>query len=457
MSSTNHVFIGSIIHWTSMDEMVVLTDGFVAVENGKIIQVGKSADLQAWKSTVNTDLPVTELKRHQFLIPGFIDCHIHASQVPNIGLGLNMPLLEWLDAYTFPLESKYGNEAFAADVYEKVVRRTLHSGTTTACYFATNHANGSFVLAQKVLSHGQRAFVGKVSSNCSCPDYYVETTEGSIKGNTEFVDQVLSLNSDLVKPVITPRFAVTCDKELMSELSKLADKHNLLIQTHISENVGEIEFVEQRFQQSYTNVYKSCGLLSSKCILAHAVHLSDDEVSVLSSCNTSIAHCPASNTNLGSGLCDVKRLINAGIKVGLGTDISGGNEVSILNACRDALAVSQHLKIIKTQDIKGTGKMTPSSGVQPYVPLDYKQVTYLATLGGAKALFLDDITGNFEVGKRFDALLIDTASDPIDTFDVNQSETGEAYLLKCLQKFIYCGDDRNIVKVFVDGKQVKHV
>lgn len=168
-----------------------------------------------------------------------------------------------------------------------------------------------------------------------------------------------------------------------------------------------------------------------------------------------MAHCPASNTNLGSGLCDVKRLINAGIKVGLGTDVSGGNDVSILSACRDALAVSQHLKIVKTQDIKGTGKIAEAKETEAYVPLDYKQVTYLATLGGAKALFLDDVIGNFEVGKSFDALLIDIDSDPIDTFDFQQSETDGEHLLKCLQKFVYCGDDRNISKVFVDGKQVK--
>lgn len=192
-----------------------------------------------------------------------------------------------------------------------------------------------------------------------------------------------------------------------------------------------------------------------QCVLAHAVHLSDDEVSVLSSCNTSIAHCPASNTNLGSGFCDVKRLINAGIKVGLGTDVSGGNKVSILNAIRDALSVSQHLKIIRTQDIKGIGKLAQPTSNQSYVPLDYKQVTYLATLGGAKALFLDDLIGNFVVGKRFDALLIDTDCDPIDTFDV-QRKNDEEHLLQCLQKFLYSGDDRNIIKVFVDGRQVKH-
>ncbi len=194
-----------------------------------------------------------------------------------------------------------------------------------------------------------------------------------------------------------------------------------------------------------------------QCILAHAVHLSDDEVSVLSSSNTSIAHCPASNTNLGSGFCDIKRLMSAGIKVGLGTDISGGNKVSILNAIRDALTVSQHLKMIKTQDIKGTGKISPesSSANQGYVPLDYKQVIYLATLGGAKALFLDDEIGNFVLGKRFDALLVDTNCDPIDTFDLQQPQTDEEHLLKCLQKFVYSGDDRNIAKVFVDGKQVK--
>lgn len=180
-------------------------------------------------------------------------------------------------------------------------------------------------------------------------------------------------------------------------------------------------------------------------------------MSVLSSCNTSVAHCPASNSNLGSGFCDVKRLINAGIKVGLGTDISGGNKVSILNVIRDALSVSQHLKIVKTHDIKGTGKVAESKSNQAYVPLDYKQVTYLATLGGAKALFLDDVIGNFVVGKRFDALLVETDCDPIDSFEFHQQITDEEHLLNCLQKFLYSGDDRNISKVFVDGKQVKHV
>lgn len=115
--------------------------------------------------------------------------------------------------------------------------------------------------------------------------------------------------------------------------------------------------------------------------------------------------------------------------------------------------MSQHLKLIKTQDIKGTGKMPGSD--QTYVPLDYKQMTYLATLGGAKALFLDDKIGNFVIGKRFDALLVDTNCDPIDTFDVTEVKTDEEHLLKCLQKFVYSGDDRNIIKVFVDGKQVK--
>lgn len=178
-------------------------------------------------------------------------------------------------------------------------------------------------------------------------------------------------------------------------------------------------------------------------------------MSLLSTSNTSIAHCPASNTNLGSGFCDVKRLINAGIKVGLGTDVSGGNTVSILDTIRDALSVSQHLKFAKVHHIKGTGKMEESKSNQAYVNLDYKEATYLATLGGAKALFLDDVIGNFVVGKRFDALLVDIDCDPIDSFDCQSQDTDEEQLLKCLQKFIYTGDDRNIIKVFVDGKQVK--
>jgi guanine deaminase len=193
---------------------------------------------------------------------------------------------------------------------------------------------------------------------------------------------------------------------------------------------------------------------------AHCVHLSDDEVKLFAQRGTSVSHCPNSNTNLKSGMCDVKRLIEGNVRVGLGTDISGGNRISILDAVRAALDVSHHLSFMKKQNVVGTGKVTENTEKNSkYEPLDYKQGLFLATLGGAQALSMDDKIGNFEVGKNFDALLIDTYSEATDKFDLpkvlTENLSDEYKFQQKLQKFVYTGDDRSITRVFVKGRQVK--
>jgi guanine deaminase len=273
---------------------------------------------------------------------------------------------------------------------------------------------------------------------------------------------VLGLNNICVQPIITPRFALTCDMEVMRKLGALAKKYDLNIQSHISECQGEMDMIKKVFpeQKNYAEVYDSGDLLNSKCIMAHAVHLADEEVSLFAARGASVAHCPASNTFLSSGLCDVKRFLEAGVKVGLGTDISGGNRVGIFEAVKNALEVSQHLHFVKTQTIVGTGRMQENREKnEKYVPLDYKQAIYLATLGGAEALSLSDKIGNFLVGKEFDALLIETNAEPIVQYQlpakITETKTPEDILLALVQKFIYVGDDRNIAQVFVNGRPVK--
>lgn len=192
--------------------------------------------------------------------------------------------------------------------------------------------------------------------------------------------------------------------------------------------------------------------------MAHGVHLTDNELRLFAERNTSIAHCPASNTNLRSGLCDVKRARSFGVRVGLGTDVSGGDRSSILCTIKDALGVSHHLNFVKHQLIQGTGKMAETPENEEYVPLTYKQVIYLATLGGAEALSVDHVVGNFVVGKDFDALLVDVAAGSIDQYietELSRSKSLEKRLLELVQNFVYVGDDRNINKVYVNGRQVK--
>lgn len=272
----------------------------------------------------------------------------------------------------------------------------------------------------------------------------------------------------------------------MRELGKLAKQYSLNVQTHVSENLGEIETVKQQYPSAphYSGVYDEVGLLTDRTVLAHGVHLEDAELKVLAARGTSVAHCPSSNTNLGSGFCDVRRLLDARVKVGLGTDVSGGSDMSILAAMRAALGVSQLLNFMKTQDVKGTGKLEQSAALkgEKYIPLSYKQALFLATLGGAQgkdwvtalwlelvlnnmffalllALALDEKIGNFKKGKQFDALLIDTEPQPIGGYklpaSLTKDKTKVQLLLELVQKFVYVGDDRNIVKVYVAGKQIK--
>ena len=190
--------------------------------------------------------------------------------------------------------------------------------------------------------------------------------------------------------------------------------------------------------------------------MGHGVHLEDLELDLFSRRKTSVAHCPTSNYNLGSGLCDVKRLIKANIKVGLGTDVSGGCKPSILNTMNDALSVSQSIGFVKKQIVKGSkSNEAPDTN---YKALNYKEVLYLATLGGAEALSVDSKVGNFVRGKEFDALIVETFTGPIDKFNVPETfahKSKKQKLLELVQRFVYVGDDRNIKQVFVQGKQVK--
>lgn len=425
------IFVGPLVHSNEKGELITYDRAAVLVENGKICNVTVNP-----QSNEMIGENVTILSEKQFLMPGFIDCHTHAVQFPNLGLGYDKNLLDWLETYTFPLEKKYVDEKFAEHVFKNVVKRTLAMGTTTACYFASLYRKASMILAQSVAHYGQRAFIGKVNMNVQRNDGYYESTAESIKNTVEFVNDILNLNNPLIKPIITPRFALSCDMELMKELGKLAKEKDLHVQTHISENLDEIEAVRNMFTDypSYAAVYETAGLLTNKTVLAHAIYLTDKEIALLKQNNTAVVHCPSSNTCLKSGLCDVQKLKSEGLKVGLGTDVAGGQSANIMEAMRSALQVSTHLAMLKDD----------------YKPLNYKDVFYMATLGGAKSLAIDKEVGNLIAGKQFDALIIDmSVSDgPLDDFMSYKLE-------EQIQRFIFSGDDRNIVAVYISGRKVK--
>jgi guanine deaminase len=435
---------GTLIHSLSLHELEIVEDGLLCVERSEgraVIRLLVRSERElpvAWAS-----VPRTKLRPGSFLVPGFVDTHTHAPQYAFTGTG-RIPLLEWLKRYTFPTEARFADLSVARGVYERSVAQHVRNGTTCCCYFATIHVEASVLLAEIVSRAGQRAFVGKVNMDQNAPEFYIEATQTSLRETERFVDAVLKLGNPLVRPIVTPRFAVSCTAELMSGLARIAEQHKLLVQSHISENVDEIAFVRSLFPaaRDYTDVYDRCGLLSARTIMAHGVHLSAEERRVLRDRRVGISHCPNSNLSLHSGILDVLQLVHDGVKVGLGTDVAGGYSPSMLDAMRYCTVASSALSI---------GRMQSGAGDKDGAErLDFREAFFLATLGSAQLVNLDDRVGNFAVGKDFDALIVDPRApgSPFDVFSYDSTED-------VFSKFIFLGDDRNIVAVFVNGVEIK--
>ncbi|KMU90447.1 guanine deaminase [Coccidioides immitis H538.4] len=411
-------------------------------------------------------------QRHEkngFFFPGFVDTHIHAPQYPNSGIFGSSTLLDWLETYTFPLESSFGNKETpelapqsAHTAYNRVVSRTLSHGTTCAAYFATIHVPATNLLADICRSRGQRAFIGRVcmDNTETCRDYYRdECSEQSITATKASIAHIRSIDPDghLVRPVITPRFALSCTAQALSELGALAASTSppTYIQTHISENKDEIQRVLSQFPDcsSYAEVYDKAALLTPHTILAHGIHLTKAERDLIRSRGSSISHCPASNSAIGSGLCPVRTLLDDGIPVGLGTDVSGGYSPSILEAARQACLVS---RLLSFQNGNSGEKTSNTSGREK---LSVEEVLYLATRGGAKAVRMEDDIGGFEVGMLWDAQMIELGAIVGEDDDGDEGK-GSVDLFgwenweEKLAKWMWSGDDRNVKAVWVGGQLV---
>jgi guanine deaminase len=355
---------------------------------------------------------------------------------------MDLPLLQWLDTYTFPKESEFAETEHARNVYSKVVDRFLNCGTTTCSWYATIHLEACKTLTDIIEQRGQRAYIGKVNMDQNSPDYYIETTEGSVQDTRTFIEYVKAKNNDLVTPIITPRFAISCTSPLLKALGDLAQEYKVPIQSHLCENIAEIEFAKSLFPKSahYTGIYDDHGLLNDRTIMAHCVHMTEEELELIKEREAGISHCPNSNFGLQSGVCDIKHYMDRDIKCGLGSDLAGGFATSILDAMRTAFLASNTIGIMKSQYGKPSEK--------PYKALDASELIYLATLGGAKVVGMEDKIGNFQVGKDFDALVIDASDNgPIRLF----RHDGPSEML---QKFLFMGDERSLTHVYVKGRRV---
>ncbi|KAF2645040.1 guanine deaminase [Massarina eburnea CBS 473.64] len=456
------IYVGAFAHCVSLTDLEVCEKGAIGVDEGGVIRFverngGNGIGAVKEKGGKEWDAAKIVEVKDGFFFPGFVDTHTHAPQHPNTGLFGKTTLLDWLDTYTFPLESSFSDLQKAKRIYSNFVSRTLSNGTTTCAYYATKHVPATNLLADICLARGQRALVGRVCMNMLSPEYYRdESVESAVKDSRECIEYARSIDpkGDIVNPIITPRFAPSCTADCLSALGQLAKETQAHIQTHISENKSEIALVAELFpdSKSYTDVYNTASLLTPKTILAHAVHLSQEERKTIKEKQAKIAHCPASNTALTSGCCPVRELLNEGLTIGLGTDVSGGFSPSILEQVRQAIWVSRFVAM-----------QSPSvSSPNDAAKLSTTEALYLATRGGAAVVGLEDKIGGFEVGKEFDAQMVrlgsvpkegevtggfEEAGGPVDVFNWESLE-------ERVEKWVYSGDDRNCVGVWVRGRLV---
>lgn len=401
MKAISHKLVlkGSYFTATTVDQVEYQQDRLVCIdEEGRIGQIiaPDEAGYQGMIRQAQGEGTFWELAADQYLLPGFIDLHVHAPQWPNAGLALDRPLNEWLSTYTFPLEAKFSNADFAAEVYADLVETLLANGTTTALYFGSVANAGNLELVKACLKQGQRGFVGKVVMDDpdQTPDYYRDSSaQQALQDTEDFIlqTQKLTTTSQIkVTPVVMPRFLPSCSPEALAGLGQLAQKYDLPIQSHCSESDWENGYALSTYGKRDAEVLDHFGLLTEKSVMAHGTLLNQDDLALFRQRGTGIAHCPISNAYFGNAVLPAKQVVQQQVKIGLGTDISGGFDPSVYQNLRQALISARMLSDGVDHDLapEKRGTHAPS--------LTAQNAFYLATRGGAASLNLP--TGQIKPG-----------------------------------------------------------
>ncbi|PSJ41367.1 guanine deaminase [Zobellella endophytica] len=396
-------------------------DGVLVVADGHVRDIGPADTVLARQPA---DLEVIRFE-NQLITSGFIDTHIHFPQTEMIA-SYGEQLLDWLNNYTFPEERKFVDAAHAARVATLFLDELLRNGTTTAMVFGTVHKASVEAFFAESDKRNMRMIAGKVMMDRHAPDYLLDTPESGYADSKALIERWHNKGRQLY--AVTPRFAPTSTAEQLSAAGKLlAEYEGVYLQTHLSENKQEIEWVRSLFpeRKGYLDVYDHFGLLGERSVFAHAVHLEQEECERMGESDSVISFCPTSNLFLGSGLFDLPRMEEHRIRVGLGTDVGGGTSFSMLQTIAEAYKIQQ-LQQHKLHPIKAL---------------------YLATLGGARALRLENKIGNLEVGKEADFLVLDLHATPLMDARMNNAHN----LFEQLFVLMMLGDDRAIAETYIYG------
>ncbi|MDI9275775.1 guanine deaminase [Pantoea sp. EABMAA-21] len=400
-----------------------LEDGLLTFRAGKVVS------LESWEiAEGRVDAATVIDLRGKLIVPGFVDTHIHYPQTEMIG-AFGEQLLEWLNQYTFPVESQYHCPDHAAQMSAFFLQQLLSNGTTTALVFGTVHKQSVDALFHAAQQLDMRLIAGKVMMDRNAPAYLTETPEESYQDSRELIERWHQRGR--LSYALTPRFAPTSSPELLEKVRQLRSEFpDTWLHTHLSENQQEIAWVKSLFPErdGYLDVYHHHQLTGKRSVFAHSLHLEENEWQCLHDTDSSIAFCPTSNLFLGSGLFNIKRCWQQGVRMGIGTDVGAGTTFNMLQTLGEAYKVGQ---------------------LQQY-KLSACEAFYHATLGGAHALDIDDKIGNFNPGKEADFVVIDPAVSPLQKLRSGNSKD----IWERLFVMMTLGDDRNIAQTWVSGKPV---
>lgn len=431
MSLTRKAYRAAILH--SLDDPALVgvqasyeyfADGVLVVEDGRISALGAASEVLP---TLADDVEVTHYP-DALITPGFIDTHIHFPQTGMVG-SYGEQLLDWLNEYTFPCEGQFADKAHADGVAQIFLKELLRNGTTTALVFGSVHPESVDALFKAAQALDLRLIAGKVMMDRNAPDYLTDTAQSSYAQSKALIERWHGKGR--LHYAVTPRFAPTSSEAQLTLAGQLLREYpDVYLQTHLSENLQEIEWVKALFPErsNYLDVYDHYKLLGERSVLAHGVHLCDAECARLAETGSAIAFCPTSNLFLGSGLFNLPQAERFKVNVGLGTDVGAGTSFSLLHTLNEAYKVMQ---------LQGE-KLNPFKSL------------YLATLGGARALRLEDRVGTLQPGTDADFVVLDYHATPLLSYRIAQAKTFEEVLFVLMT----LGDDRAVLQTYAAGRRV---
>ncbi len=421
------VFIlkGNIVYSKNKDELRILKDHYLISESGLVKGVFEKVPPEYAQVSVSD-------YGECLIIPGLTDLHVHAPQYTFRAMGMDMELLEWLETNTFPEEAKYQDLEYARRAYRIFTDNLKRSATTRACIFLFIHRDATLLLMDQLEQSGLVTYVGKVNMDRNCPDYLrEESAEESGIQTVEWIKDVLHKKYQNTMPILTPRFTPSCSDELMENLKKIQMYYQIPVQSHLSENPGEIAWVKELcpWSEFYGDAYDRFGLFGADCktVMAHCVYSGKEERQRMKENGVFIAHCPESNMNLSSGVAPVRTFLKEGLHVGIGSDVAGGSTENLFKAMALAIQASKLRWRMQDDSLK---------------PLTLEEVFYIATKGGGE--FFGNV-GSFEPGFELDAVVLnDTRIVHSQNLDVRER----------LERMIYLADEREVRAKYVRGREI---